>query len=96
MCEMSHWKCYAFKLRERVVQILDPKKSVRGNDIHAENNHQWNGPILAKAMQECLSMFFHDWTDDVTKWEQTEPNVPPMHFGYEKTYMNFNIEYTYI
>uniref|UniRef100_A0A0E0L264 Ubiquitin-like protease family profile domain-containing protein n=1 Tax=Oryza punctata TaxID=4537 RepID=A0A0E0L264_ORYPU len=81
MCEMSHWKCYAFKLHERVVQILDPKKSVHGNDTHAENNHQWNGPILAKAMQECLSMFFQDWTDDVTKWEQTEPNVPSMHFG---------------
>nr|ABA96648.1 hypothetical protein LOC_Os12g09510 [Oryza sativa Japonica Group] len=66
MCEMNHWKSYAFKLRERVVQILDPKKLFCGNDSHAENNHQWNGPILAKAMQECLSMFFLDWTDEVT------------------------------
>lgn len=96
MCEMNHWKSYAFKLRERVVQILDPKKLFCGNDSHAENNHQWNGPILAKAMQECLSMFFLDWTDEVTKWEQTEPNDPPMYFGYKKTYLNFNIEYTYI
>uniref|UniRef100_A0A0E0FAG7 Uncharacterized protein n=1 Tax=Oryza meridionalis TaxID=40149 RepID=A0A0E0FAG7_9ORYZ len=32
-------------------------------------------------MQECLSMFFLDWTDEVTKWEQTEPNDPPMYFG---------------
>ncbi|XP_040244286.1 uncharacterized protein [Aegilops tauschii subsp. strangulata] len=39
--------------------------------------------MLASAMQQCLSLFFSDWKEDVTTWAYKEPVVPTHRFEVE-------------
>ena len=55
--------------------------------------------MLAQAMQECLSLFFPDRTEDVTKWDYyKEPVVPTQSlFEYDTFLPNvFFIKFKYL
>uniref|UniRef100_A0ACD5VYM0 Uncharacterized protein n=1 Tax=Avena sativa TaxID=4498 RepID=A0ACD5VYM0_AVESA len=82
-CDVNHWECYAFNLREEVIHILDSSKSSNHDGVHPGSKHHWIVPMLARAMQECLALFFADWSGDVTKWEYKQPVVPTQSFEVE-------------
>ncbi|KAM0872854.1 hypothetical protein ACQ4PT_038449 [Festuca glaucescens] len=81
-CDVNHWNCYAFDLHQHVIHILDSSKSEKTVEVHPDSKHHWIVPMLARAMQECLALFFADWTEDVTDWDYDEPVVPTQSFDY--------------
>ena len=80
LCDIKHWSCYTFNLRHRVIYILDSSKTKISADIKQYSRHTWIVPMLASAMQQCLTLFFSDWKEDVTTWAYNEPVVPRHRF----------------
>lgn len=83
LCDVNHWNCYAFDLRQHKIHILDSSKSGKNDEVQPGSKHHWIVPMLARAMQECLTLFFPDWTEDVSKWDYKEPVVPTQSFEYD-------------
>lgn len=69
---VSGWVCYMWDMHKKMIHVLDPANPI-GLDNERCAYHADVTKLLHKALADCISEFFDDWSIPVEPWTRTFP-----------------------